>query len=533
MLVFGIDIVGGLIEGVSWIMLTVAQICIALTVFFLRFFITLASYNNYIDVSVVKLGWAMVRDVANMFFVVALLVIAFATILGLEQYEWKKGLIKLIVMAVFINFSNLIAQLIIDAAHVFTITFLNAISATAGGNLINMFKLDAIVEMVSDPDLGTTPEGASTALFGSSIVASIFAILAAVALGSYVIVMALRVVILWALIILSPLAYLLYALPKGEKYAQEWWSEFFKHVIVAPIMVFFLWLAFATLGSGTIMDEIMSDKAVVPLRQGEEAQSISLSKVSTWENMANYLIALVFLMIGLRKTQESGAEGAGLVGGAVNFGKKVATIATGYAAGRWLTDKAAPAIGKKVAMTAPIIGGRNWKRLGSRISERAKESKIGRHIPFIGVGAEYHEKLDKRVADHAKFNKEARMAMLSYEEEAYTKVPVVGGILKKHIGLKASSMRKRKGEARMQSAMTQKEEKTAMKKLRTESKIRELGIQHIEASERKAAKKWAKETRGGADSFGSEEEMVRQFNAVTKQDDGEGKKWRDEVGKNI
>jgi len=376
--VFGLDIVGGLISGASWIMLTVAQICIAFTVFFLQFFITLASYNNYIDVSVVKLGWAMVRDVANMFFVIALLVIAFATILGLEQYEWKKGLVKLIVMAVFINFSNLIAQLVIDAAHVFTITFLNAISATAGGNLINMFKLDKIVSMVSDPNLGTTPEGAGTAVLASSIVATIFAILAAVALGSYVIVMALRVVILWALIIISPLAYLLYALPKGEKYAQQWWSEFFKHVIVAPVMVFFLWLAFATLGSGTIMDEIMSDKAVVPLRQGEEQQSISLADVSTWENMANYLIALVFLMIGLKATQESGAQGSGLVGGAVNFGKKVATYATGYAAGRWLVDKgvvtpakaAAKGVGKGLWTATKWVG---YKQLGGhRIDKKAR-----------------------------------------------------------------------------------------------------------------------------------------------------------------
>ena len=99
--------VSWLVEGASWMILGIAQICIALTVFFLRFFITLASYNNYIDTAVVQLGWVMVRDVANMFFVVVLLIIAFATILGLEQYEWKKGLAKLIIMALFINFSNL------------------------------------------------------------------------------------------------------------------------------------------------------------------------------------------------------------------------------------------------------------------------------------------------------------------------------------------------------------------------------------------------------------------------------------------
>ena len=148
-------IFNGLIRFFIWVMLILANLCIGLTVFFLRFFISIASYNNYIDVDVVKLGWIMVRDVANMFFVVALLVIAFGTILGLEGYEWKKNLVKLILMAILINFSNLIAQIIIDVAHVFTITFLNAISATAGGNLINMFKLDQITQMVgADPSAG-------------------------------------------------------------------------------------------------------------------------------------------------------------------------------------------------------------------------------------------------------------------------------------------------------------------------------------------------------------------------------------------
>ncbi|MFA6427605.1 MAG: hypothetical protein WCW16_04140 [Candidatus Magasanikbacteria bacterium] len=383
--------VSWLVEGASWMILGIAQICIALTVFFLRFFITLASYNNYIDTAVVQLGWTMVRDVANMFFVVALLVIAFATILGLEQYEWKKGLAKLIMMALFINFSNLIAQLIIDVAHVFTITFLNAVSATAGGNLINMFQLQNITSMVLSSDtsqlqFGTTPEGASTAVFIGVVVAALFAIMAAVAMGSYVVVMAIRVVVLWALIILSPLAYLLAAMPKGEKYAQQWWSEFSKHVLVAPVMVFFLWLAFATLGSGQILQEIQNnDPAVVRLQQTNEAASISITKVSTWENMANYLIAFFFLMMGIKMTQETGAQGAGLVGGAANFGKKVATIATGYAAGRWLAGKAgkgAVAGLKGAAYYMPGVGGR---RIETALKTAKANIKAGWYRKGAGI----------------------------------------------------------------------------------------------------------------------------------------------------
>jgi len=339
----------------SSIVLAVSQLAIGLSIFFLRFFVTLASYNNYIDVSVVKLGWVMVRDVANMFFVVALLVIAFATILGIEKYEWKKSLVKIVLMAILINFSNLIAQIIIDAAHVFTITFLNAVSASAGGNLINMFNLEKINSLVQGADLGTDITGAGIEVIAASLISLAFAIATAVSLGSYAIVMTVRVVVLWALIILSPLAYLFSAMPKGEKYASRWWEEFTKHVIVAPVMVFFLWLAFATLGTGQIMSEIQTGNSI-RLQQGTDPISISISEVSTWENMANYIIGFIFLYIGLKMTQETGATGSHLVGSAINYGKQAFTIGSGYAFGRWMTGK-----GKD---NGKLLGGKALKGVG-------------------------------------------------------------------------------------------------------------------------------------------------------------------------
>ncbi len=338
-----IESVGGfIIHALAGLVLEIAKLLILLTIFFLRFFITLASYNNYIDVSVVQLGWVMVRDVANIFFIVGLLVIAFATILGFESYEWKKGVMKIVLMAILINFSNLIAQLVIDIAHIFTITFLNAISATAGGNLISMFQMDKVLSLVTGglTNLPSDAVGAQLSLFGGAVFAFLFALTAAVSLGAYVVVMAFRIVVLWALIILSPIAFMLYAMPKGEKYAQEWWSEFSKHVIVAPVMVFFLWLAFATLGTGQIISEIQKDPSVVKLQQDQQQpQSISILEVSTWENMASFILAVAFLSVGLKKTQETGAQGAGMVASAAQFGKTVAA----YATGEWLGRKLAGA----------------------------------------------------------------------------------------------------------------------------------------------------------------------------------------------
>ena len=95
-----------LIQFITLVALIFARVCIGLTIAFLRIFMQLAAYNNYIDSPVVVTGWYLVRDVANMFFVVALLAIAFGTFFGLEQYEWKKSLVK-VLAAIFINFSRL------------------------------------------------------------------------------------------------------------------------------------------------------------------------------------------------------------------------------------------------------------------------------------------------------------------------------------------------------------------------------------------------------------------------------------------
>jgi len=342
----GASIAQSILNKASEVSLVFARIFMALTIFSLKFFIELAAYNDFINAPTVKVGWVMIRDVANMFFVVVLLVIAFGTILGLEQYEWKKTLGKFVMAAILINFSKLIAGIIIDVAHVFTITFVNAIAATAGGNIINMFQMGAMMSMTGQD----VTSSLGLEIFAAAVLSVVFAGMAFMAIGAYTVVMLFRMVALWVLIILSPLAYIFSVIPKTQSIAQEWWTEFMKYVISAPIMVFFLWLAFATLGSGNII----SDLKGINMTAGEEevtafigatkqfnGSAVSISQVSSWQNMANLMIAIAFLVIGLQRVNKLGVAGGGMVSGAIDFGKKVAAVATGYNMGRWVYEKGA------------------------------------------------------------------------------------------------------------------------------------------------------------------------------------------------
>ncbi|MBD3311672.1 MAG: hypothetical protein GF349_04260 [Candidatus Magasanikbacteria bacterium] len=343
-------IVNGLIWLISSLLFTLSKLCLVFTVWFLKLFIWLAGYNGYIEAPAVILGWTMVRDVANMFFVVVLLVIAFGTILGIEQYEWKKTMVNFVLIAILINFSRLIAGIIIDAAHVFTMTFVNAISTTAGGNLINMFNLNAVSQM-SGQEFSyqsiSAQEDIRFEIFGAAVAALTFSVLAMGSMVAYAIVMMARMVILWVLIILSPIAYITSILQPTKDYAKDYWREFTKYVIAAPMMVFFLWLAFATLGSGeSITNHIQNNTAPgvdinvdSASEQLNTRNSATLSSITRWENLASFFIALAFLWLGLDRVNSLGVKGGGFTQSVIGFGKKVGLVASGVAVGQWVARR--------------------------------------------------------------------------------------------------------------------------------------------------------------------------------------------------
>lgn len=389
------DIVNALFHFISSIFLTFARLFIALAIFALRFFIEVAAYNGHTlpENQTVALGWTMVRDIANMFFVVILLVIAFGTILGLEQFEWKKLTAKLIFAAIFVNFSKLIAGLIIDAAHVFTLTFLNAVALTAGGNLINMFQMDKIFGLIYRPGGGANPSGdsAELLLLAGSFMAMMFAFLTMMAIGAYLIIMVVRTMILWMLIILSPLAYITSVLPQTQRFAQEYWKEFTSYVVAAPMMVFFLWLSFATLGTGEVNTHIANnaDQNIRGtgsyFKQGElgsaELQA-SISEVTTWENMANFILAFGFMMLGLEQVRKLNLRvGGAVIDAATGATTKLASYASGARAASFLGRKGVD-LGVRGAKGVLGMAAQPFSRMGRETRFKAqkflKENAISR-----------------------------------------------------------------------------------------------------------------------------------------------------------
>lgn len=321
--------------------------------------ILIASYQNFISSGAVQEGWTVVRDLSNMFFVVILLVIAFSTILHLENYSYKKWLPKLILMAVLINFSKTICGLLIDVAQIIMLTFVNAFKDVAGGNLIEMLGIREIV---------TLAEGSDSVGFwqivGAYILGLIYMIIALVVITTMMMMLVMRLVMIWIYVVLSPLAYLLAAFPGGAQYASQWWSEFIKNLIVGPVIAFFIWLSFAALQTGNYND--VGSVGTANISAEQEAFSGSVAKVdgastpsmgtqaSTPGVLIKFVIGIGMLIGGLKVAQQIGGA-AGSVAGK-GMGKLAAMGAATAAFGKkW---------GGKIATGDNLAARKSMKALG-------------------------------------------------------------------------------------------------------------------------------------------------------------------------
>lgn len=366
-------IIGGLASFLSWVVGMIQGV-------FTAILFQIAPYNDFINEDVVKNGWVMVRDISNMFFILILLVIAFATILRVESYQWKKLLPKLLIMAVLINFSKTICGLVIDFAQVIMLTFVNAFAAAGPANLYDAFgmnKLFTIKKAVDAANTGSTSQinnNFGFAVTGSLVLGLIMLIVATIVIAAFVIILIFRIIMLWILIILSPLAFLAMAVPAGAKYASQWMGEFSKYVVIGPVMAFFLWLAL-TMNTNkiplNIAYDVNSRGGIQNLGTGSEASDPS--------NMKNFLVTTLFLLAGLMMAQQMGGAIGSVAGKGLDWAKKapLALGAGGLVVGGWAGRKLKAHTGIELRPTKIIGGFREALKHKAEMEENMGESKAG------------------------------------------------------------------------------------------------------------------------------------------------------------
>lgn len=296
--------------------------------------------SPYTDI--VTNGWNTSLSIANLFFLVLLLAIAMGTILGFENFNYKKALPNLIIIALLINFSLTIGNTIINTTNVFTNFFNNAIQTTAvsstnvssttstnqavgyyGASLLIGAGMEISNEQINNNFLEAVTKDSSGVIIENSlfdiILMSLFSIinklLVIFVYLSGAVFMIYRTFWLWLLLILAPLAWISFAFPKGSKINQQWskwWGEFIRWSFFAPLYLFFTYLALQ-ISKASFLDFNISSTAKADSYSGGFAKIVQMVIVS-------------FIMIaGVILSDKIGGGGSNFVVNYVNKSKKKAS----------------------------------------------------------------------------------------------------------------------------------------------------------------------------------------------------------------
>lgn len=301
-----------ILQGVFNILLQIAR---AFTGFMGNIFTGILNFG-FRDMSVVKSGWTITRDIVNMFFILGLVVIAFATILRIETYGIKALLPKLIIIALLINFSYLTCGIIIDITQIITEYFLAQIKT----NDVGLAVLDSLnaVDAIRGSEGATVAIGTQdtvlvtilTTAFATAVVA-----LCGIILLIGAVLLFIRIGALWVLIILAPFAWFFSVFPTLKAQSSKWWNEFLKYAFFAPIYVFFIYLAIRISRTEvlTVLDSSVAEPTALA--------SLMLSPMFQNLNILFKFVFMVILLLGAPVVAMSmGIHGSRAV---IGFSKKL------------------------------------------------------------------------------------------------------------------------------------------------------------------------------------------------------------------
>jgi|GEM_PF-5881906 len=304
---FGIDLYSTVVKGIfatiqyvtfviGYFISLLATVVISLQAFFLTFVINLNF--GIVNSPAVQIGFSAVLAFANILFVTAIIVMAVATIVRYNAYGVKQLLFKIVVAAVAVNFSLVIAGTAISFSDQLSIFFLSrsvpnpAATNDAAGLASNMHQFSSQIAGTFNPQRaflwgekgGTTTTTAQadyqkrfdslnskngfvfSAILGVFITVMILAqivIFLGVLIGAFFV----RYVWLGLLLMIMPIVWVAWIFPFSSSYVRQWMSKFINWTFFGPLALFFLYLGMrisAALNSSHYIDTDAIIKASDP-----------------------------------------------------------------------------------------------------------------------------------------------------------------------------------------------------------------------------------------------------------------------------
>ena len=364
-----------------------------------------------ITYSFISTGWTIVRDVANLGFVLFIILIALATIVRYRDYEAKKVLPRLIAAAILVNFSLAIPTVFINFSNIVTNYFLNGFKVatvckvlgigdpllTQTCSLTNyMGGVMAPQKVDLSPKLDTTTvkgiigqlSGANALesfmggfMEGLSFTFTLYLGLLVYIMGTFVmicygILFLIRLVTLHFLLVLAPITWLFWVIPQTQGMFSNWWKKFIQYVFFAPVALFFLYLVIKIGNEGNIFQITPNDSQV-----SAYVNFISFPAEMLQNVIRMFVIAFVmmgFLIGGLFASQKLSISGAsGMMSLVKNSGKKAKAWA----------QKGATASGKAA------LSSRSGLKFANQLTKNKLTAPLGNYL--AKTGAKHLEKTEK------------------------------------------------------------------------------------------------------------------------------------------
>jgi len=260
------------VDGVGWMVCPVMTFLGKMTDLAFSF---LASSFLETDAAYVETGgpaynaWAIMRNFANVAFVIAFLIIIYAQItgMGITNYGIKKLLPKIIIAAILVNVSFFICQLAVDISNI------------AGYSIKSLFDSLGTLIQTGNTYTDTTRNPIQTGALILAIIAAgislalaisiplILAVLLALVLILFILMARTALIIL--LIVISPLAFVAYLLPNTEQWFQKWRKMFINLLLLFPIIA-------TVFGASSLAAQIVKDAAEKSGDTSEIMQLIAL-----------------------------------------------------------------------------------------------------------------------------------------------------------------------------------------------------------------------------------------------------------------
>ncbi|MFH1657651.1 MAG: hypothetical protein ABH919_04255 [bacterium] len=367
-----------LAQFVLQLLLAVSNIILGIVIAWL----TLVVSPTFINVSFttnefVTQGWTLTKDLVNVGFIILLAVIGLGTALRIKEYEWQKTLPRLLIIMLLINFTPVICGVIIDAANVLMNYFLNGISGW------NAFKdaIDSQIRMISIDITNFSSIGQFfTGTFFLKTIASIgLAWMGILVYALFTLLFLARYVMLWVLVILSPIAFFTYVFKEssvvkklfpGILHWEEWWDQFLQWSIIGVTMSFFLYLSNNLKG---FMD----------------TGALSLGKLPPgasgggWlDATVPYVVALALLVVGFLTSIKTAPMGAGgitsMTKGATRWAAKKTYVKTVEGL-RWANKKGTETAGRTAqSIEAKFRSNKTVESIGKMERVKAASESLGK-----------------------------------------------------------------------------------------------------------------------------------------------------------